>query len=138
MNPWIAKAVILAASITMVVIRAPHGRRSRGVKVVKDRKGRRELILVALAMLGFLIPLAWVTSPAFSFAEYPLRLDALIAGVVCFVVGLWLWRRGEDDAPGVRGRVCDIRHQVEATCPTRLLTPGRAGFGDSPRIGGRR
>jgi protein-S-isoprenylcysteine O-methyltransferase Ste14 len=29
MNTWIARAVILAASIVTVVIRAPHGRRSR-------------------------------------------------------------------------------------------------------------
>ena len=45
MNPWIAKAVILAASIAMVAIRAPHGQRSRGVKVVKNRKGRQEVRL---------------------------------------------------------------------------------------------
>jgi len=41
MNPWIAKAVILAASVVMVVIRAPHGRRSRGVKVARTFKYRR-------------------------------------------------------------------------------------------------
>ena len=52
MNPWIAKAVILAASVVMVAIRAPHGQRSRGVKVVKDRKGRQEVVLLTLAMLG--------------------------------------------------------------------------------------
>lgn len=28
MNPWIAKAVILAASIALIAIRAPHGQRS--------------------------------------------------------------------------------------------------------------
>ena len=70
MNPWIAKAVILAASIVMVAIRAPHGQRSRGVKVVKNRKGRQEVILLTLAWLGFFVPLVWVASPAFSFAEY--------------------------------------------------------------------
>ena len=53
MNPWIAKAVILAASVVMVAIRAPHGQRSRGVTVVTDRKGRLEVILLVLAMLGF-------------------------------------------------------------------------------------
>jgi hypothetical protein len=26
MNPWIAKAVVLAATAVMLVIRAPHGR----------------------------------------------------------------------------------------------------------------
>jgi len=65
MNPWIAKTVILAASVVMVAIRAPHGQRSRGVKVVKNRKGRREILLLALAMLGFFVPLIWVASPAF-------------------------------------------------------------------------
>ena len=64
MNPWIAKAVILAASIVMVAIRAPHGQRSRGVKVVKNRKGRQEVILLTLAWLGFFVPLVWVGSPA--------------------------------------------------------------------------
>ena len=97
MNPWIAKAVILAASIAMVAIRAPHGQRSRGVKVVKNRKGRQEVILLTLAWLGFFVPLVWVASPAFSFAEYPLRLNPLIAGVVCLVVGLWLFYRSHAD-----------------------------------------
>jgi protein-S-isoprenylcysteine O-methyltransferase Ste14 len=97
MNPWIAKAVILVASIVMVAIRAPHGQRSRGVKVVKNRKGRQEVILLSLAWLGFFVPLVWVASPAFSFAEYPLRLDPLIAGVVCLVVGLWLFYQSHVD-----------------------------------------
>jgi hypothetical protein len=39
MNPWIAKAVILAASIVMVAIRPPHGQPSRGVKILKNRNG---------------------------------------------------------------------------------------------------
>ena len=53
MNPWIAKAVILAASVVMVVIRAPHGRRSRGVKVARSCKGPREAALLTLAWMGF-------------------------------------------------------------------------------------
>jgi len=53
MNPWIAKAVILAASVVMVVIRAPHGRRSRGVKVARSCKGPREVALLSLAWMGF-------------------------------------------------------------------------------------
>jgi len=42
MNPWITKAVVLVSSVTMIVIRAPHGHRSRGLNVVKNRKGRLE------------------------------------------------------------------------------------------------
>jgi protein-S-isoprenylcysteine O-methyltransferase Ste14 len=97
MNPWIPKAVVLSASVVMVAIRAPHGQRSRAIKVVKHRKGRQEVILLTLAMLGFFVPLVWVVSPAFSFAEYPLRLGPLISGVVCLVVGLWLFYRSHVD-----------------------------------------
>jgi protein-S-isoprenylcysteine O-methyltransferase Ste14 len=97
MNPWVAKAIILAASIAMVAIRAPHGQRSRGVRVVKDRKGRLEVILLALAMLGFFVPLVWIASPLFSFAEYPLRMGPLVVGVACFVAGLWLFYRSHAD-----------------------------------------
>jgi protein-S-isoprenylcysteine O-methyltransferase Ste14 len=97
MNPWFAKAVILAASGVMVAIRAPHGQRSRDVKVVTNRKGRQEVILLTLAMLGFFIPLIWVATPAFAFAEYRLRLGPLLAGVVSFVAGLWLFYRSHVD-----------------------------------------
>lgn len=78
MNPWIAKAVILAASVVMVAIRAPHGHRSRGIKVVKSRKGTLEIGLLTLAWLGFFVPLIWIASPALSFAEYPLRAGPLV------------------------------------------------------------
>jgi len=81
----------------MVAIRAPHGQRSRGVKIVKNRKGRQEVILLTLAMLGFFVPLIWVASPAFAFAEYPLRRGPLLAGIVFSVVGLWLFHRSHAD-----------------------------------------
>jgi len=100
MNPWFSKAVILAASVVMVVIRAPHGHRSRTIKIIKDRKGRLEIILLAFAMLGFFVPLVWVASPAFGFAEYPLRLGPLAGGVLCFAVGLWLFDRSHADLGG--------------------------------------
>ena len=39
MNPWFAKAIILASTMVMLVIRAPHGQRSREVKVVRSGRG---------------------------------------------------------------------------------------------------
>jgi protein-S-isoprenylcysteine O-methyltransferase Ste14 len=118
MNPWIAKSVILAASVVMVAIRAPHGQRSRGVKVVKNRKGRQEVILLTFAWLGFLIPLVWVVSPAFSFAEYPLRVAPLIAGVVCLVAGHWLLYRSHADLGTNWSVTLQVREQH------RLITHG--------------
>ena len=93
MNPWIAKAVILAGMVVMVGIRAPHGARSRTVKVVKNRKGPLETVLLSLAWLGFFVPLIWIASPLLSFADYPLRMTTLLGGIACLVVGLWLLQR---------------------------------------------
>ena len=97
MNPWIAKSVILAAGVVMVAIRAPHGRRSRRVKVARSCKGPREVALLTLAWMGFLVPLIWVASPVFSFAEYSLRPWPFGVGVVCLVGGLWWFHRSHSD-----------------------------------------
>ena len=97
MNPWIAKALVLAATVVMIAIRAPHGRDSRRVTVIKSHKTQVETVILILAWTGFFIPLIWVVSPAFSFAEYPLRVVPLISGIVCFVIGLWLFYRSHAD-----------------------------------------
>jgi protein-S-isoprenylcysteine O-methyltransferase Ste14 len=97
MNPWFAKAVILAASVVMVVIRAPHGGRSRKVAIARNCKGPLEIFLLTLAWIGFFVPLIWVVSPAFWFADYELHIGPFIAGCVCFVIGLWLFYRSHAD-----------------------------------------
>ena len=54
-------------------------------------------VLLVLAWVGFFVPLIWVVSPAFSFAEYPLRTGPLVAGVTCLAIGLWLFYRSHAD-----------------------------------------
>ena len=97
MNPWFAKATILASSVVMVIIRAPHGQRSRGVKVVRSRRGKLEVALLTLAWLAFFVPLIWLVAPVFAFAEYSLRPGPLFAGIVCLAMGLWLFARSHAD-----------------------------------------
>ena len=97
MNPWIAKAVVLAGTVVMMAIRAPHGRRSRNVKVAKSHKTPLETGILVLAWVGFFVPLIWVASPAFWFAEYPPRTGPLLAGLICLVIGLWLFYRSHAD-----------------------------------------
>lgn len=97
MNPWIAKTAILVGAVVMVAIRAPHGRRSRTVKVARSHKTRLETLLLVLAWVGFFVPLVWAVSPAFSFAEYPLRSGPLVAGLTCLAIGLWLFFRSHAD-----------------------------------------
>ena len=77
MNPWFGKAIIIVSSILMVVMRAPHGQRSRAVKVVRSRKGAVEIVLLTVAWIASFVPLIWVAAPFFSFADYPLRPTAL-------------------------------------------------------------
>ena len=97
MSSWFGKGVILASSIAMVIIRAPHGKRSRLVKVVRSGRGALEIVLLTLAWLAFFVPLVWVVAPVFAFADYSLRPVPLSAGVVCLAVGLWLFARSHAD-----------------------------------------
>jgi protein-S-isoprenylcysteine O-methyltransferase Ste14 len=118
MNPWVAKAVVLAATMVMMAIRAPHGHRSRSVKIARSHKTPLETGLLVLAWIGFFVPLIWVASPAFSFAEYPLRTGPLVAGVACVVFGLWLFYRSHADLGTNWSITLEVREEH------RLITEG--------------
>ncbi len=118
MNPWIAKVVVLAATLTMIAIRAPHGRRSRNIKVAKSLKTPLETGLLILAWLGFFIPVIWLASPVLSFAEYSLSPGPLVAGVFCYAVGLWLFYRSHADLGTNWSITLEVREQH------RLITRG--------------
>jgi protein-S-isoprenylcysteine O-methyltransferase Ste14 len=118
MNPWMAKAVVLAATVFMMAIRAPHGRRSRSVKIARSHKTALEGALLVVAGIGFVVPLVWVAAPVFSFAEYPLRTSPLIAGVVCLVIGLWLFYRSHADLGTNWSITLEVREEH------RLITQG--------------
>jgi protein-S-isoprenylcysteine O-methyltransferase Ste14 len=107
MNPWIAKTLVLPGIVVMVAIRAPHGQRSRIVKVAKSYKTR----LLLLAWVGFFVPLIWVASPAFSFAEYALGTGPLLVGVMCLVIGLWLFYRSHADLGTNWSITLEVREQ---------------------------
>ena len=118
MNPWIAKAVILAGTMVMIVIRAPHGRRSRSVKIARSHKSTLETVLLVLAWIGFFVPLIWVASPTFSFAEYSLRAGPLVAGALSLATGLWLFCRSHADLGTNWSITLEVRQEH------RLITQG--------------
>jgi protein-S-isoprenylcysteine O-methyltransferase Ste14 len=97
MNPLYAKAVILLASVAMVAIRAPHGQRSRTVLIVKDRRDRLEVVLLTTAWIAFFLPLVWIVTPLFAFADYPLHPVPFIVGTLLLAFGLWLFQRSHAD-----------------------------------------
>src|SRR2546426_8451584 len=118
MNPWIAKALVLAGTVVMIAIRAPHGRRSRIVKVATSHKTPLETGILVLAWVGFFVPLIWVASAAFSFAEYAQGVGPLVAGVMCLVIGLWLFYRSHADLGTNWSITLEVREQH------RLITQG--------------
>src|SRR6266852_3941007 len=118
MNPLIAKALVVTVTLVMIAIRAPHGHRSRIVKVATSYKTPLETGLLVLAWVGFFVPLIWVASPAFWFAEYRLRTGPLSLGVMCFVIGLWLFYRSHADLGTNWSITLEVREQH------RLITQG--------------
>jgi protein-S-isoprenylcysteine O-methyltransferase Ste14 len=115
---WIAKAVILVGMVVMIAIRAPHGRRSRRITVVRSHRTPLETVLLFLAWVGFFVPLIWVVSSAFSFAEYQLRSGPLVAGMVCLAAGLWLFFRSHADLGANWSVTLELREEH------RLVTHG--------------
>ena len=97
MNPWFAKTVVLIAFIATILIRAPHGKRSRVVKVAKSQKGPLEVFLLTIAWIAFFLPLFWIATPWLAFADFPLYAFPLVAGSLLLVVGLWLFHRSHAD-----------------------------------------
>jgi len=118
MNPWIAKTLVLTSTVVMIAIRAPHGHRSRIVKVATSYKTPLETGLLVLAWVGFFVPLIWVASRAFSFAEYELSAGPLVAGVMCLVIGLWLFYRSHADLGTNWSITLEVREEH------RLITQG--------------
>jgi protein-S-isoprenylcysteine O-methyltransferase Ste14 len=118
MNIWMAKLVAIASFVAMIVIRTPHGRRSRSIKVVKDYRGPVEIVTLIMAIIGSLLPLVWVVSPAFRFAEYPLYPEPFVAGVAFLVVGLWIFYRSHADLGTNWSVTLQVREQH------RLVTNG--------------
>ena len=109
---------MFASTVVLIAIRAPHGRRSRIVKVATSHKTQLETGLLILAWVGFFVPLIWVASRAFSFAEYALRVEPLVAGVICLVIGLWLFYRSHADLGTNWSITLEVREQH------RLITQG--------------
>ena len=118
MNPWIAKAIILAGIVGMAVVRTPHIRRSTVIKVVANRKSTLDNVLVALVSIGLFLPLIWIATPVLAFADYPLRPISFGAGVICLVIGLWLLHRSHVDLGTNWSNTLEIRERH------RLVTDG--------------
>ena len=98
MNVWFAKIAVLVSLLAYIFIRWPHGNRMGTVRVVEDRKGRLEIGLLILALIGTtLVPVVWMTTELFAFADYHLYPLPYVLGLGFMVTGLWLFYRSHAD-----------------------------------------
>lgn len=98
MNPWFGRLAVFASLLVFVLIRWPHGMRHKAINVVERRAGRLEVALLVGAVVGTtLIPLLWIVSPLFAFAEYPLYAAPFAIGMALMLFGLWLFYRSHTD-----------------------------------------
>jgi protein-S-isoprenylcysteine O-methyltransferase Ste14 len=67
------------------------------IPVARSRKGPREVVLLTLAWIAFFLPLIWIATPVFDFADYPLHPVPLVTGALCLTLGLWLFHRSHLD-----------------------------------------
>ncbi|MGO9125714.1 MAG: protein-S-isoprenylcysteine O-methyltransferase [Terriglobales bacterium] len=117
MNPWIGKLAFLLGLVVFFAIRVPHDKRSKETKITESHRGALEkTLLVLMGISGILLPLAFIISPFFSFADYSLRLLPLLGGIVCLGFSLWLFHRSHVDLGTNWSSSLELRenHQIVA------------------------
>ncbi len=98
MNAWFGNVLVLAGIVAIIVIRAPHGRRSAKTKIADSRKGRLEIGLLTLMWVTMIVlPVVSIASPLLSFADYPLHPISFSIGVASLLAGLYLLYRSHAD-----------------------------------------
>jgi protein-S-isoprenylcysteine O-methyltransferase Ste14 len=124
MNPWFGKAMFLVGIASTIIIRAPHGGRSRKVAVVESRKSALDIALLALMWIaGMILPLVAIFTPLLSFADYPLHPIAFAIGTVVLCLGMWLFYRSHADLGENWSVSLEIRenHQLVTSGVYRLM-----------------
>lgn len=98
MNVWFGKVAVLVSLLGFIFIRWPHGNRMGSVRIADDRKGRLEVGLLIFAALGTtLVPVLWMTTKLFEFADYHLYPTPYVLGIVLMLIGLLLFYRSHAD-----------------------------------------
>ena len=99
MDPVLAKIIfVFGYVIANFVIRTPYIKAHHRLPIRANRKTRTDTALfVGVSLGGFVIPLLYVFSPVFSFADYSIPLGIGVLGVVVLVVANWLFWKSHKD-----------------------------------------
>ena len=102
MEPLPAKIIfVLGYVVANFVIRAPYIKTHHRLPVRSNRDTRLDTSLfLAVGVGGFLIPLLYVFTPLFSFADYFIPLWIGVSGVVVLALGDWVFWKSHKDLGG--------------------------------------
>jgi protein-S-isoprenylcysteine O-methyltransferase Ste14 len=88
----------LLGIVAWYVIRYPFERRAKRVRVVRDYRSLSERIALSVAFFGLaILPAFYVATGIPRGADYAPNPWAIVAGIVIFVFGLWVFRRSHKD-----------------------------------------
>ena len=88
----------LLGIIAWYVIRYPFERRAKRLRVARDYRSLPEKIALSVAFFGMaILPAFYVATGIPRDADYAVRPWAIVAGIVIFVFGLWIFRRSHKD-----------------------------------------
>jgi protein-S-isoprenylcysteine O-methyltransferase Ste14 len=93
----IFKVIYFIQFILIAVVRAVHALPYRRLNIAIDKKTLPDLVLLAVAGVGMLVPLVYVFSSLLDFANYDLPDWVGWLGTIVFSVAIWLlWRSHVD------------------------------------------
>ncbi|MCE9635442.1 MAG: isoprenylcysteine carboxylmethyltransferase family protein [Planctomycetes bacterium] len=92
-----SRIAVAAALVAMIAIRAPHGQRSRSIPVARSFRDRADSAVLAVAMVSFVVPVAWLVCGALDAAERVHSWTLLSCGCAAVVGGLWLFHCSHAD-----------------------------------------
>jgi protein-S-isoprenylcysteine O-methyltransferase Ste14 len=93
----IFKIVYFIEYMLISIVRSMHTTKYRKLSVAIDRKSLLDMLLLALAGIGMLVPLVYVFSSLLDFADYNLPDWVGWLGAALFAIAIWLlWRSHVD------------------------------------------
>lgn len=98
MDALILKIVFLIVLVSTNIIRIPHQRKNKQNIIIDNRKTAQENGLLFFVALGMsILPMIYVFTPWFNFANYSLPAWANILGMLTFAIALWLFWKSHHD-----------------------------------------
>ncbi|MEM9804849.1 MAG: protein-S-isoprenylcysteine O-methyltransferase [Cyanobacteria bacterium P01_D01_bin.56] len=98
MDTLTLKIIFLVCFALTGVIRKPYERETKKNIIIDNRKTPQENGLLGFVFLGMIVlPLIYIATPLFNFANYSLPVWANVLGIIAFAIALYLFWRSHHD-----------------------------------------